>query len=145
MENNKCKVNYSAVVITGLSAFALSLLWYSPLLFGEVWLRYRNNTPQTTPQWTMLMAPLREIIASYVIALLITRVAISDWRNAIRLMLLLWLAFHAVGMAGAILWDHMPWQLGAVHAGDWLLKMIYMATVLNFWHKGRILVANGNN
>lgn len=48
-------------------------------------------------------------------------------------MLLLWIAFHAVGMTGAVLWDSMPWQLGAVHAGDWLMKMVLMASVIHLW------------
>ena len=48
-------------------------------------------------------------------------------------MLLLWLAFQAVGMAGAILWDNMQWQLGAVHAGDWLMKMLFMGITLTLW------------
>jgi hypothetical protein len=36
-------------------------------------------------------------------------------------------------MAGAVLWDHMQWQLGAVHAGDWLMKMTFMGIVLTKW------------
>ena len=48
-------------------------------------------------------------------------------------MLLLWLAFQAVGMAGAILWDNMQWQLGAIHAGDWLMKMFFMGISFTLW------------
>ncbi len=81
-----------------------------------------------------MFAPLRELIASYVLALLITRLQLLQWKNAGKLIVLLWLAFHAVGMAGAILWDNMAWQLGAVHAGDWLMKMVFMAVVLSIWH-----------
>jgi hypothetical protein len=37
--------NYIAAVVTGLAAFALSLLWYSPLLFGS-WGLGRVSRPQ---------------------------------------------------------------------------------------------------
>ncbi len=82
----------------------------------------------------MMFAPLRELIASYVLAFLILRLGIVHWISAVKLILMLWFAFHVVGMAGAIFWDHMAWQLGAVHAGDWLMKMLFMAVVLTAWH-----------
>lgn len=137
MNNQQGKINYLAVVIIGLIAFALSLLWYSPLLFGDIWMKHRNATPQSAPQWTMFFAPLRELIVSYVMAMLITRLAISKWKDAVAMTFLLWVAFHAVGMAGAIIWDNMPLALGAVHAGDWLMKMLLMGIVLSLWHKNK--------
>jgi len=134
MNTPSAKINYVAVIVTGIVAFILSGIWYSPMMFGEIWTTYRNNAAPTFPEWTMLFAPLRELIASYVIALLITKLSLTTRGGAIKLILLLWVAFHAVGMAGAILWDHMAWQLGAVHAGDWLMKMLFMAVVLTMWH-----------
>ncbi len=133
MNQRNLKVNYVAVIVTGITAFFLSLLWYSPLLFGGIWEHYRNPPNPDVPKWTMAFAPLREIIASFVLAYLIVITGLSDWKATLRLMLLLWFAFHAVGMAGAVLWDNMQWQLGAVHAGDWLMKMLFMGTVLTIW------------
>ncbi|MDP2235262.1 MAG: DUF1761 domain-containing protein [Bacteroidales bacterium] len=129
----KIKLNFIAILVTGITAFMLSILWYSPLMFGKIWELYRNPPNLSIPQWTMLFAPLREIIASYVIAILIYRLEIKDWKATTSIMLLLWLAFQAVGMAGAILWDNMQWQLGAVHAGDWLMKMLFMGITLTLW------------
>lgn len=133
MNQRNLNLSYPAVFVTGITAFLLSLLWYSPLLFGGIWEHYRNPPNPDVPQWTMAFAPLREIIASFVLAYLIVVTGLSDWKATSRLMLLLWLAFHAVGMAGDILWDNMHWQLGAVHAGDWLMKMLYMGTLLTIW------------
>jgi len=135
MKQEKLKLNYWIVVITGVAAFFLSIIWYSPLFFGKIWEQYRNLPNPNIPQWTMAFAPLRELIASFVLAKLIIRLNITNWKETAKLMLLLWLAFHAVGMAGAILWDNMQWQLGAVHAGDWLMKMLFMGIVLTQWFK----------
>jgi len=133
MNQEKLKLNYWTVVVTGVAAFFLSIMWYSPLFFGKIWEQYRNVPNPNIPQWTMAFAPLREIIASYVVATLIVRLDLKDWKITVQLMLLLWFAFHAVGMAGAVLWDNMQWQLGMVHAGDWLMKMIFMGAVLTLW------------
>ena len=141
MNTNTLRINYWVVVAIGIMAFILSLIWYSPLVFGKIWMEYRNAPVQSSPAWTMAFAPLRELIAAYVLALLITRLMINDWKKAVKLILLLWLAFHAVGMAGAIIWDNMPWQLGMVHAGDWLMKMIFMAVVLSLWQNKKLTTA----
>jgi len=133
MTENKLKMNYWAVIATGVAAFLLSILWYSPLMFGKIWEQFRHAPNPAIPQWTMAFAPFRELIASAVLALLIVRLNLKDWKATTKLMFLLWLAFHAVGMAGAILWDNMQWQLGAVHAGDWLMKMFFMGIVLTKW------------
>ena len=129
------RVRLRAVVATGLLAFICSLVWYSPLLFGGVWMAHRGNAVSTTPAWTFVVAPLREIAVALVLAHLIVRLAITDVGRAMRLAVALWLAFHAVGMAGAVLWDNMPWQLGLVHGGDWLMKAVIMAAMLTVWHR----------
>lgn len=142
MPEDKLQINYWAVVATGVAAFLLSILWYSPLMFGKIWEHYRHAPNTAIPQWTMVFAPLRELIVSLALALLIVRLNLKDWKATTKLMLLLWLAFHAVGMAGAILWDNMQWQLGAVHAGDWLMKMLFMGIILTVWLNKNIISLN---
>jgi len=133
MSDGKLNINYWVILSTGIAAFFLSIIWYSPLLFGKIWEQYRRAPNPEIPQWTIAFAPFRELIVSFVLGLLVVHLNLKHWWAATRLMLILWLAFHAVGMAGAILWDNMQWQLGIVHAGDWLMKMLFMGTVLSIW------------
>jgi hypothetical protein len=56
MGENGQTINYIAAVVTGLAAFALSLLWYSPLLFGNIWMALRNAPVPPLPGWTFLFA-----------------------------------------------------------------------------------------
>ena len=90
------------VVVTGLAASALSLLWYSPLLFGDIWITLSHADPSAMPIWKMLIAPVRELLTASVLAYLIVRLAIVNWKSAASLGFGLWLAFHAVQMAGAV-------------------------------------------
>jgi hypothetical protein len=43
-------VNWLAVVAAALSAFVLGGLWYSPLLFGKIWMRASGVTPEQAEQ-----------------------------------------------------------------------------------------------
>lgn len=143
MEKRAIPVNYPAVIVTGLMAFVLSLLWYSPLVFGKVWMQYRDAALPSPPGWVMIFAPLRELIVAWILAMMISRFSLYNWKGAVQLCFLLWLAFHAVGMAGAVIWDHMPLPLALVHAGDWLMKMLFMALLLSTWHRKKSLQQNG--
>jgi hypothetical protein len=128
------KINYIAAVVTGLAAFALSLPWYSPFLFGNIWLALRNAPVHPLPGWTFLFAPLREIISAFLLTNLIVRLGVNNWKNALGLGFVLWFSFYFVQLTGAVMWDNLPWQLGLVHSGDWLMKMLFMSFLLNAWH-----------
>jgi len=132
-ENEK-KMNYIAAVVTGLAAFALSLLWYSPFLFGIIWMALRNAPVHPLPGWTFLFAPLREIITAFLLTHLIVRLGVNNWKNALGLGFVLWFSFYFVQLAGAVMWDNLAWQLGLVHSGDWLMKMLFMSLLLNAWN-----------
>ena len=134
MDMNDKKISYTAVVVTGLMAFALSLLWYSPLLFGNIWMSLRDAAVNPLPGWTFAFAALREIITACLLAYLIVRLRIVNWKSALRWGVGLWFAFYFVQLTGAVLWDNKPWQLGMVHGGDWLMKMLFMSVVLSAWH-----------
>jgi uncharacterized protein DUF1761 len=127
------KINYIAAVVTGLAAFALSLLWYSPFLFGDIWLALRNAPVHPLPGWTFLFASLREIISAFLLTHLIVRLGVNNWKNALGLGFVLWFSFYFVQLTGAVMWDNLPWQLGLVHSGDWLMKMLFMSLLLNAW------------
>lgn len=123
----------SAVVVTGLVAFACSIVWYSTLLFGSIWMESRGAAVASSPTWKFMIMPLREIITACLLVWLIGRLSITGWRQAAALGFVLWAAFYAVQLAGAVIWDDMPWALGAVHAGDWLMKMLLMSVMLSLW------------
>ena len=131
------KINYIAAVVTGVAAFVLSLLWYSPFLFGNIWLALRNAPVHPLPGWTFLLAPLREIISAFLLTHLIVRLGVNNWKNALGLGFVLWFSFYFVQLTGAVMWDNLPWQLGLVHSGDWLMKMLFMSLLLNAWHGGK--------
>jgi uncharacterized protein DUF1761 len=59
---------------------------------------------------------------------------VNNWENALGLGFVLWFSFYFVQLSGAVMWDNLPWQLGLVHSGDWLMKMLFMSLLLSAWH-----------
>lgn len=134
MRQNNSRIDYRAVFVIGLVAFSLSLAWYSPWLFGDIWLKSQDATIASSPMWKFFTAPLREIVTGAVLSFLIVRLKPPHWRSAFGLGLVLWFGFYVVQLTGAVIWDNDPWQLSAVHAGDWLMKTLFMTVALSAWH-----------
>lgn len=129
------KINYWAVVVAALAAFLMSSLYYSPLLLGNVWRAVDpNSAPGTTPSiGTVLGEIVRTFAITFVIARLIALLGSRDWKDAVRLALWLWFGFSAMMWVGAIMWEKTPWQVAAIHSGDWLLKTILIAVIVGAW------------
>jgi hypothetical protein len=51
----------------------------------------------------------------------------------VRLALWLWFGFSAMMWTGAIMWEKTPWQIAAIHSGDWLVKTVLIAVILGAW------------
>lgn len=127
------RVNLLALAAATVLAFIASSLWYSPLLFGHQFLEL-SGIAQTQPNaMKALLELIRTSILAYVIARLLLMLNIADWKGALRLGLWLWIGFPVILLTGSMLWQNVPWQLAAIHAGDWLIKLFLIPVVLAAW------------
>jgi len=130
------KVNYWAIVVAAALAFVASSVWY--IVFGPAWLELRgidaSTVASTRPQVGEVLGQLvRNLVVAYVLARLISRLEIVDWKGAIRLAIWVWIGFQAMAIVGSVLHEGYPWQLYAIHVGDALVSTLVMAIVLGVW------------
>ena len=133
MDTQLRRLNFRSIVVAAMATFAFSLFWYSPFVFGGVWVDAKGADATAMAPWKFFVAPLRELITAWLLAWLIVRLGIAHWKGAASLGLVLWLAFYVVQLSGAVIFDGMPVALGVVHAGDWLGKMLLIALILSTW------------
>jgi uncharacterized protein DUF1761 len=131
------RVSYWAVVVAIVVAFGESSLWYSPLLFGKTWAELRGVAPGAPssgiPLAKIPFELVRTSILVLVVARLVTQAGVLGWGPSARFGLWLWLGFPAMLLMGSVLWDDRPWKLEAIHAGDWLLKVLLVCLILGAW------------
>jgi len=135
------KINYWAVGVAAVAAFAMASLWYSPLLFGKLWMELRGLDPTAMAGMKMSAGKVlgefgRELAVTYVLARFVALLGAVDWKRAVSLGLWAWIGFPATLLAGSILWDNVPWKLAAIHGGDWLVKMLLITSTLGLWRRG---------
>jgi hypothetical protein len=39
----------------------------------------------------------------------------------------------AIILTGSVVHENVPWRLAAIHAGDWLLKLVVLAVIVGTW------------
>ena len=128
------RVNFLALAVISVIAFFASSFWYSPLLFGRLFLELSGIAASPHPSALKALCELlRTFILAYVIASLMLRLNVVDWKDALRVGLGLWIGFPVILLTGSILWQNVPWQLAAIHAGDWLIKLILILVGVTLW------------
>jgi hypothetical protein len=74
---------------------------------------------------------VRGLVVAYVLAVVL--LGVVDWKGAVQRGVLVWIGFPAMILAGSVIWDKKPWKLAAIHAGDWLVKLLLTAAILGVW------------
>ena len=132
-------VHYVPVIVAAVAVFILGWLWYSPLLFFKPWMRLRGLDPVAAmagakmPAGKLVVEFLRCLVLSFAIALFISHTGVVSWRGAVHFALLVWVAFPVIILIGSILWENVPWKVAAIHAGDWLVKVLVIALIVTLW------------
>jgi len=131
-------INYLAVVVAAVVAFVMGGLWYSPLLFGKAWVKLRGidsagaaGAQMRPPE--ILAEFVRSLIVAVVLAGFVVHLGVVNWVGAIYLGLAVWIGFQATSIVGAVIHEHYPSKLYAIHTGDALAKTLVMAVILGVW------------
>ena len=132
------RMNYLAVLAAAVAAFVLSSVWYT--IFGSALMELRGVDPATaadtaTPAWTMLFVIVQSLVVAFVLAYFVVHLGFVDWKGAARLGAMIWV-FPAVILLGSVVHENVPLMLAAIHAGDWLVKLLLMTVILSVWPKG---------
>jgi hypothetical protein len=128
-------INYLAVVAAAVAAFVVSSVWYT--IFGNAWMELRGTDPATaadtaTPAWTVLFVVVQSLVVAFMLAYFVVHLGVVDWKGALCLGALVWV-FPAMILLGSVVHENVPFMLAAIHAGDWLVKLLLMAVVVGVW------------
>jgi hypothetical protein len=126
-------MNYLAVAVAVIVVFVISSAWY--VAWGSL---YRTLSPAAAatdkaPTWKYALEIVRSLVLATVIAGLSARLDLESLAGAALLGLTLWVGFPVILLTGSVEWENVPWKLAALHAGDWLLKLLAIAVIVTLW------------
>jgi hypothetical protein len=130
------RMNYFALVVAVIAALVASSLWYSPLLFGKQFMELSGVGPTAGPNAGKIAGELaRNFILAYVLGRFVVLLNVADSKDALNLGVWLWIGFPVLLLSGSVMWQNVPWKLAAIHAGDWLVKILLIVVIVGVWRR----------
>lgn len=133
-------INYLAVLIAAIAAMAIGALWYSPALFGKLWMQLSGITPENIAKAkakgmakNYFIAFLGTLVMSYVLAHFVDYADVFYLAEGLKLGFWVWLGFMATRALGGVLWEGKPVKLYLLNAGHDLISILIMAAILSVW------------
>lgn len=121
------------IALAAVASFVISSAWY--IAFGGILARL---SPAYGPgsrmsPWAGLLELLRSAVVATVVGLAVDRLGVDGVGGLVVVALVAWVGFPVVLLSGSVLHEQVPWRLAAVHAGDWLLKLVAVALIVGLW------------
>lgn len=128
-----------ALVVAVVATFALGALWYSPLVFGNMWVRAHGYSPERLERMKK-RAPraygisfVAFLVMAHVLAYLALRVGVGTALGGAKLGFLVWVGFAAtIGLTSWVYSDK-PFTTYLIDAGYELVYLIVMGAIIGGW------------
>jgi hypothetical protein len=128
-------IKYWAVGAAAVAAFVGSFVWY--MAFGrelaKVSAAFAAALEDGPQPWKMLVVLAESLVLAWVLAYLSVHLGVNGLLAGVGLGVLLWFGLSAMQWASSIVWENVPLRLAAIHAGDWLLKLVVIGAILGAW------------
>jgi Protein of unknown function (DUF1761) len=110
-----------SIAVATVAAFLSGGAYYSVL---------GPDADQRMPPWKFAAEVLRCLVLAAVVAGLASQIDVDDWTGGLLLGLVLWVGFPLVLWTGAVIHEGTPIKLAALHAGDWLVKLLLIGVIV---------------
>jgi hypothetical protein len=127
------ELNWLAVAVAGVVAFVLAAVYYVALAGQRAQLSPAAAAVSRPQPSVMALELARALVVAAVVAALVSLIELTDVPGAIALALALWVAFPVVLLLGSVVHEGVPVRLAAIHAGDWLVKLVVIALIVSLW------------
>jgi hypothetical protein len=84
--------------------------------------------------WKLLTELLRTAITASAFSWIAHRTADQGVSGGLALALIIWVGLPVVLLSGSVIWERVHPATAALHAGDWLFKLLLIAVVLGLLH-----------
>ena len=124
--------NYWAIFVAVIAVFMASSIYYV-LFAGQMRKAASAASGTKRSPWMALTELIRSFVLAFVVAHVLILTGTNGWFSSAMLGLWLWVGFPLILLSGSVLYEKVPWRLAAIHAGDWLVKLLLIAVILGVW------------
>jgi hypothetical protein len=131
-------INYLAVIVAAIAAFALGALWYSPILFGKIWQKEIGFTDKDLQKGNMAITMggsfAMMILMSFGVAVILNNYPDAvDWLAGLYAGLFTGVLFVAASIAINMFYENKTFTLFLVNAGYQVVFLVLIGLILGLW------------
>ena len=127
-------LNWWAILVATVAAFALGGLWYGPL-FGKAWLRALGKTEAdiTPSPRPFVISAVTSLVTCVVVAALMALIGLTGLVAGLLFGLATGIGFIATAMASDAAFCGWGWRLWAIQAGYRVAYSVLMGGIIGLW------------
>jgi len=133
------EVNYLAILLCGVIAVLLGSFWYSPFLFGKMWMESLHKPEEEdikkghNPFKTYGLSFISHLVMAFGLAQIMTYMDSYSIPEGIRVAFLCWVGFTVAPMLVNSLFEGKNIKLLGIDTGYHLIVLLVFGTILGAW------------
>ena len=134
-------INYLPVLISAILAFVVGGLWYSPILFANIWVKGSNidmkkmeNAKNKGMAKSYLITFLGSLLTAYILTHFVQYLSTETFLDGMQAGFYIWLGFVAPLSLEMVLWENKTLGYYFVNVGYHLVTLTLMAGILTVWN-----------
>jgi hypothetical protein len=131
------EINILAIVVSALLAVAIGSIWYSPLVFGRVWLQSigRDENENSDAEKILIVTIFKIALIQTLFFVVLSQFIVIGQMSSIKLTHIgaLLLALLALSNAGTAIWERRSIVYIAIHIGYMVLAFASGLSVIALW------------
>ncbi len=133
-------VNYLAVLISAIVAMIIGMIWYSPILFGNLWMRSSGFTDKMMKEaknkgmaWRYIIMFIGSLLTAYILSHFIDYTESTTFVAGMTTAFWLWLGFIVPVSLASILWEGKSPTYYFINIFYYLVMLVIVGGILAIW------------
>ena len=131
-------VNYLAALVAALTNCGIGMLWYSPILFGNQWMKLSKMDPKKMDMKKempkiFVISLTAAFVTAVVLGLFINMTVSTTLMEGLMIGFWAWLGFVATTLVTGVLYEKKSWTLYLINIGYQLVALLAMGAILVLW------------
>ena len=132
-------INFLAILVAAIANIVVSALWYSPLMFGNYWIKLMGFSDKKSEEMkkaankAYIFSTLGALIMSSTLAWFFAMTGVADLQSGLIIGFMLWLGFTATITLQSVVFEGKSKELYIVNNGYNLVSILVMAAILSTW------------
>ena len=130
------EMNWWTVLVAGVVSMVLGIVWYSPFVFGKLWMKLAGQSEEeckktASPAFALMF--VWSLLMAFVLSQMVQYSGAITWLEGIEIAFWIWLGFVAPVMGASALFEGKPFTLYLIKVGYQLVNILAMSVIVTLW------------